>query len=196
MLPLHSHGPRQCLLSSSSRGSVWRQALQRQPLHRQHWPNRQASKWPVAAGVQYLTGVRDIPSKYKGVLLDQFGVLHDGKVAYPGAVEAVQHMADQGLKLFILSNSSRRSEGALGKIRKLGFNPDCFVGVMTSGEIAHRRIGSAEGPFWSKLGKKCLHFTWRTRGVVPIAPLDLEVRLPTFTLQAIPCMDVYIDMMT
>ena len=44
----------------------------------------------------------------QGVLLDQFGVLHDGKVAYPGAVDAVRHMAAQGLKLFILSNSSRR----------------------------------------------------------------------------------------
>lgn len=75
----------------------------------------------------------------------------------------------------LTSDVSAGSEGALGKIGKIGFDPDWFVGVMTSGEIAHRRIGAAEGPFWSKLGKKCLHFTWRTRGVVPIAPLDLEV---------------------
>ncbi len=45
----------------------------------------------------------------QGVLLDQFGVLHDGKKPYPGAIAAVQHMAEHGLKLFILSNSSRRN---------------------------------------------------------------------------------------
>lgn len=44
----------------------------------------------------------------QGVLLDQFGVLHDGKNAYPDAIEAVSKLARQGRKIVILSNSSRR----------------------------------------------------------------------------------------
>ncbi len=44
----------------------------------------------------------------QGVLLDQFGVLHDGVKPYPHAVAAVKQMAEQGQKILILSNSSRR----------------------------------------------------------------------------------------
>ena len=44
----------------------------------------------------------------QGVLLDQYGVLHDGKKAYPGAVAAVEALAAAGRKLLVLSNSSRR----------------------------------------------------------------------------------------
>ena len=33
------------------------------------------------------------PSHVQGVLLDQFGVLHDGKVAFPEAIEAVKQLA-------------------------------------------------------------------------------------------------------
>ena len=43
----------------------------------------------------------------QGILLDQFGVLHDGKQAYGGAVEAVKYLAEAGLSVVILSNSSR-----------------------------------------------------------------------------------------
>ena len=43
----------------------------------------------------------------QGVLLDQFGVLHDGSCAYPEAPLAVKWMHEQGLKVLILSNSSK-----------------------------------------------------------------------------------------
>jgi hypothetical protein len=43
----------------------------------------------------------------QAVLLDQFGVLHDGQRPYLDAIAAVQALADRGLKLLILSNSSR-----------------------------------------------------------------------------------------
>lgn len=63
------------------------------------------------------------------MLLDQFGVLHDGKRAYPEAVAAVQRLADDGVSVYILSNSSRRSEVALQKIEALGFPRACFSGA-------------------------------------------------------------------
>lgn len=63
------------------------------------------------------------------MLLDQFGVLHDGKVAYPGAVEAVRRWAEAGVRVYILSNSSRRAEVALAKIEGLGFAREWFAGA-------------------------------------------------------------------
>jgi len=45
----------------------------------------------------------------QAVLLDQFGVLHDGRQPYPGAVHAVQALAESGRQVLIISNSSRRA---------------------------------------------------------------------------------------
>lgn len=64
----------------------------------------------------------------QGVLLDQFGVLHDGKSAYPAAIEAVQQWSRMGLKVYILSNSSRRAGTCLTKIGTLGFHENWFAG--------------------------------------------------------------------
>ena len=44
----------------------------------------------------------------QAILLDQFGVLHDGQNPYPGAIEAVTALADSGRSVLIISNSSRR----------------------------------------------------------------------------------------
>lgn len=65
----------------------------------------------------------------QGVLLDQFGVLHDGKTANPAAIEAVQQWHSMGLKVYILSNSSRQAATALKKIAKLGFPEEWFAGA-------------------------------------------------------------------
>lgn len=54
-----------------------------------------------------LKGLHDLPGHYKGILLDQFGVLHDGQTAYPAAVPAVKWLHEQGMKILILSNSSK-----------------------------------------------------------------------------------------
>ena len=68
------------------------------------------------------------PSHVQGVLLDQFGVLHDGKVAFPEAIEAVKQLA-ASKKVYILSNSSRRAATALQKIASLGYPAESFAGA-------------------------------------------------------------------
>lgn len=49
------------------------------------------------------------PLRTQGVLLDQFGCLHDGQKPYPGAIDAVSALAAAGLQILLLSNSSRRA---------------------------------------------------------------------------------------
>ena len=54
-----------------------------------------------------VNGVHDFVSEYKGILLDQFGVLHDGRKPYPGAIGAVQSLYENGLRIILVSNSGR-----------------------------------------------------------------------------------------
>lgn len=64
---------------------------------------------------------------FKGVFLDQFGVMHDGRQPYPGAVEALQTLAESR-KILIISNSSRRSTVALEKLTAMGFDAGLISG--------------------------------------------------------------------
>jgi hypothetical protein len=63
------------------------------------------------------------------VLLDQFGVLHDGQQPYPHAIAAVEQLHAAGKHVLVLSNSSRRSGGTIGKLAKMGFKEHWFAGA-------------------------------------------------------------------
>ncbi len=111
----------------------------------------------------------------KAVLLDQFGVLQNGVEAYPGAVAAVRYLnEDCGLRILILSNSSRRSDGVLKNLEKKGFDIGCFEGVVTSGEVTHQRLTERPDGFW-KSRKACVHFTWGERGAISLDDMGVDV---------------------
>eukprot|EP01025_Chloroclados_australasicus_P011908 TRINITY_DN15330_c0_g1_i1.p1 TRINITY_DN15330_c0_g1~~TRINITY_DN15330_c0_g1_i1.p1 ORF type:complete len:308 (-),score=31.12 TRINITY_DN15330_c0_g1_i1:68-991(-) len=123
-----------------------------------------------------LQSVLEIGHKYQGVLLDQYGVLHDGQKAYPQSIPAIRSLAlEHKQKLLVISNSSRRSDGALNKISKLGFSKEHFCGAITSGEIAHQMLSLRPSQFWTELGNNCIHFSWGQRGAISLEGLDLNV---------------------
>ena len=140
-----------------------------------------------ADDLEMIPGVRRLAETKRVWLLDQFGVLHDGVTAYPGAVDAARRLHESGAKLYVISNSSRRSTNTLQKLAPMGFDPSWFSGVVTSGEVTHQMLASrgkgstsdgeesdSDDEFWASLGKKCVHFTWSTRGAIPLDGLDLE----------------------
>jgi HAD superfamily hydrolase (TIGR01459 family) len=81
-------------------------------------------------------GIASISNRYEAFLLDQWGCLHDGERALPGAVEAVEQLHSEGKLLAILSNTSKRSVYTLARLSQFGFNPSHFRCGITSGEEA------------------------------------------------------------
>jgi len=99
-------------------------------------------------------------------LLDMWGVLHDGSEPYDGVLDAVRRLKDYGgggggdsraaankdggKRLVILSNSSKRRGNSVEMLRKLGFDPDDFDAIITSGEISFQLLSGGgdddEGP--------------------------------------------------
>ena len=71
------------LASSSGLGLVVRSSPLRQP------SRGGLTATATATADQPLTSLLDLADQYDAFLLDQFGVIHDGKTAYDGAVEAV-----------------------------------------------------------------------------------------------------------
>jgi beta-phosphoglucomutase-like phosphatase (HAD superfamily) len=70
-----------------------------------------------------IPGISAVAAKYDAVLLDQFGVLHDGMAALPDAVDCYEQLSASGKQLVVLSNTSRRRAFAMRKLPDLGFDP-------------------------------------------------------------------------
>lgn len=95
---------------------------------------------------------------YDGFILDQFGVLHNGKHALDGAIELMNHLArTNDKKLIILSNTSQPASAALAKLPKYGFDTDCLVGAVTSGEEASHFVRTKFG----NEPRRALWLTWQ-----------------------------------
>ena len=135
-----------------------------------------AARTPMAAPT-HIASLSDLPPHYTHLLLDQFGVLHDGRAPYPGAVAAVSRWAAAGKTMVVLSNSSRRAATAVSKLADLGFG-DALSLCVTSGEVAHARLAARPDGWWRGLGDRVLHITWSARGAVSLDGLGLTVADP------------------
>jgi len=83
---------------------------------------------------QAIDSLIQIADRFDAIVLDQWGVLHDGSAPYPTAIAALNALAVAGKRLAVLSNSGKRSGPNLHRIARMGFDPDLFETVMTSGE--------------------------------------------------------------
>jgi ribonucleotide monophosphatase NagD (HAD superfamily) len=81
-----------------------------------------------------LDSISQIADQFDTIVLDQWGVLHDGTTHYAGAIDALQGLVLQGARLAVLSNSGKRSDLNAKRIAAKGFATDLFGCVMTSGE--------------------------------------------------------------
>mmetsp|Transcript_13364 Transcript_13364/g.19676 ORF Transcript_13364/g.19676 Transcript_13364/m.19676 type:complete len:467 (+) Transcript_13364:24-1424(+) len=88
---------------------------------------------------------------YDALILDQFGVLHNGKNALDGTIDCVERIAlgkdgTKKVRLIVLSNTSSPSKTTLDRLQtKLGFDRSYFCEAVTSGEEAGRYIQKTYG---------------------------------------------------
>jgi HAD superfamily hydrolase (TIGR01459 family) len=103
--------------------------------------------WPV-----HLPGISGLVEHFDTFFLDQFGVLHDGRAPYPGALDCLSAMRAAGKKIVILSNSGKRAAQNERRMAELGFDPATWDLFMSSGEAAWRMFaGGAD----FKPGTRC-----------------------------------------
>ncbi len=89
-----------------------------------------------------IAGLSEIAGQYGALLVDQFGTLHDGTVAYPHATEALRRFRESGGKVAVLSNSAKTGADNIVRLAKFGFGPEHFDAVVTSGDAAQAAIRS------------------------------------------------------
>ena len=103
----------------------------------------------IAPATRNIVGFKDIIQDYDVLILDQWGVLHDGKKAYPGAIECLQQIKAANKKVILLSNSSKRKDKSYQGLAKTGFYSNLFDDIVTSGDIGWQLIHGRNCSFMS-----------------------------------------------
>jgi HAD superfamily hydrolase (TIGR01459 family) len=86
--------------------------------------------------------------RYRLILCDIWGVVHDGVTLYPRAAERLQEWRHQNRCVCLISNAPRTEEAVKQQLARIGLPADAFDFVATSGEAgiaALKRLGNAVG---------------------------------------------------
>ncbi len=94
---------------------------------------------------------------YDALIVDLWGVMHDGLATYPGAIDCLTRLRAGGKGVVFLSNAPRRAEMAVRVLTKLGVAAALYDGVMTSGEAVREALTARGDPWYAALGKAWLH---------------------------------------
>ncbi|AIL65237.1 HAD hydrolase [Rickettsiales bacterium Ac37b] len=74
---------------------------------------------------------------YQVLLIDLFGVIHDGKNLYPNVQKALESFNYYNKEVYFLSNAPRRANSVKQVLKKLGIDKSLYKDVITSGELAY-----------------------------------------------------------
>ena len=107
--------------------------------------------------IRLISGIRALAPRYDGLILDLWGVVHDGVAPLPGAVDCLRGLIGAGKRIVLLSNAPRRSRDVVERINRIGVPGDLYHEVMSSGEEAWRYLKRRNDPFYATLGRRCLH---------------------------------------
>ena len=108
---------------------------------------------------RFVDGIGAFADRYEGFLLDQWGVIHDGRQALPEAVAALAELKRRNKRLVVLSNSGRRAALNRRRLAEMGLNVAMFDAVVTSGEAAWSLLRHRTQPGFRDLGRRCVLFT-------------------------------------
>lgn len=88
-----------------------------------------------------IDGLSVIASQFDGMLIDQFGVIHDGQRLYPGTLRVLTELQTLGIPVAVMTNSGKRAQANRDRLVRMGVPRDCFIDAVSSGEVAFQSLG-------------------------------------------------------
>ena len=98
-----------------------------------------------------LEGLKEIYNNYDTFIIDLWGVMHNGIMLNPRAIEVVENLQKNSKKFVFLSNAPRPSANVIDFLLKMKMDKKYLSNVMTSGEAAMHAINK------EKFGKNFYH---------------------------------------
>lgn len=87
-----------------------------------------------------IEGLSQIAKNFDAMLIDQFGVIHDGQKLYAGAAEVLRALHDLAIPVVITTNSGKRAATNVDRVVEIGIAREHFVDCVSSGEVAFQLL--------------------------------------------------------
>lgn len=101
-----------------------------------------------------LDGLAKIAAQFGGMLIDQFGVIHDGQKLYPGTLAALQGLHEAKIPVVVMTNSGKRASSNVERLVRMGVPREHFVDAVSSGEVAYERVKGKRAFLIGKRGEE------------------------------------------
>lgn len=100
-----------------------------------------------------INGLGEIARHFDAMLIDQFGVIHDGEKLYPGTLDVLTHLHRADIPVGVMTNSGKRAATNRNRLLHMGVPREFFVDAISSGEVAYQSIGSRKAYLIGKQGE-------------------------------------------
>lgn len=101
---------------------------------------------------QTIASIDEIADRYDAVLCDVWGVLHNGRTAYPAACAALQRLKRAGKHVILITNVPKPRGPIPGQLDRAGVPRDAWDAIVTSGDAIRADLATrAPGPMF-KIG--------------------------------------------
>jgi HAD superfamily hydrolase (TIGR01459 family) len=101
---------------------------------------------------QILASIGDIAERYDAVFCDVWGVVHNGRSPYAGAVAALQRLRAAGKTVILLTNVPKPRWSIPPQLERMGVPADAWDVIVTSGDAIRAELAArAPGPMF-KIG--------------------------------------------
>ncbi|NJM28788.1 MAG: TIGR01459 family HAD-type hydrolase [Rhizobiales bacterium] len=87
-----------------------------------------------------IEGLGEIAMNFDAMLIDQFGVIHDGQKLYPHAADVLARLHGLEIPVVVMTNSGKRSAANRERIIRMGIPRAHFVEAASSGEVGQGLI--------------------------------------------------------
>ena len=81
-----------------------------------------------------MTSLNALPERYRLILCDVWGVVHDGYTLLPGATELLRQWRDEGRFVLLITNAPRTAEAVEQHLQRLRLPRDAWDAIATSGD--------------------------------------------------------------
>jgi len=102
-------------------------------------------------------GLSELVEAYDGVILDLWGVIHDGVVAYPDVADCLTALRQAGKRSLLLSNAPRRSAALIAQLSGMGIERDLYDEALSSGDAVHQALDRRVETGFTGLGRRLYH---------------------------------------
>lgn len=87
-----------------------------------------------------IEGISEVIERYRVLLVDAFGTLHDGRVTLPFVADAMRRTRAAGRIVVVVTNSPQRVAGMVTRLANVGYPADGYDHIACSGELTWRDL--------------------------------------------------------